>query len=192
MKYEVIDDFLEQEDFDEIQNLMMGDEFAWFFKYRYYANAGDIYYANVENTLESFPKDENELDQFQFVHTFYDMGLPRSQFMQQMQRFMDALQPASMLRINANLLTRLPTLIQNPFHSDLQLLLQEKEQKQWTTSIFYVNSNDGYTLFEDGTKVESVANRMLIFPAHMKHTGTSCTDQQTRVVINFNYYKSTT
>ena len=61
--------------------------------------------------------------------------------------------------------------------------------KQWTTSIFYVNTNNGYTKFEDGTKVESVANRMLTFPANMKHIGTSCTDEQTRVVINFNYFK---
>ena len=45
------------------------------------------------------------------------------------------------------------------------------------------------TIFEDGKKVESVANRMLTFPANMKHTGTSCTDEKTRVVINFNYNK---
>ena len=66
--------------------------------------------------------------------------------------------------------------------------LSEEKQKQWKTSIFYVNTNNGYTLFEDGTKVESVANRMLTFPTNMKHTGTSCTDSQTRIVINFNYY----
>ena len=70
----------------------------------------------------------------------------------------------------------------------MENILEEK-QKQWTTSIFYVNTNDGYTLFEDGTKVESVANRMLSFPANMRHTGTTCTDQQIRIVINFNYFK---
>ena len=47
--------------------------------------------------------------------------------------------------------------------------------------------NNGYSEFEDGTKVESVANRMVTFPANVKHTGTSCTDEKTRVVINFNY-----
>ena len=60
--------------------------------------------------------------------------------------------------------------------------------KYWSTSIFYVNTNNGYTKFEDGTKVESVANRLLTFPANMKHTGTSCTDEKTRVVINCNFY----
>ena len=67
--------------------------------------------------------------------------------------------------------------------------LSEEKLKQSSTSIFYVNTNNGYTKFEDGTKVESVANRMVTFPSNMKHTGTSCTDERIRVVINFNYFK---
>ena len=58
----------------------------------------------------------------------------------------------------------------------------------WTTSIFYMNTNNGYTEFENGAKVESVENRMVVFPAEMKHRGTSCTDKKIRVVINFNYF----
>jgi hypothetical protein len=50
-----------------------------------------------------------------------------------------------------------------------------------------VNTNNGYTKFEDGTKVECVANRLLTFPTNIKHCGASCTDEKTRVVINFNY-----
>ena len=64
----------------------------------------------------------------------------------------------------------------------------EEKLKQWTTSIFYVNTNNGYTEFEDGTKVESVENRLVTFSLNMKHRGTSCTDEKTRVVINFNYF----
>ena len=52
-----------------------------------------------------------------------------------------------------------------------------------------MNTNNGYTKFEDGTKIESVANRMVSFPTNTQHKGTSCTDQKTRVVINFNYFK---
>ena len=57
-----------------------------------------------------------------------------------------------------------------------------------------MNTNNGYTKFEDGTKVESVANRLVTFPASMMHTGTSCTDKKIRIVINFNYmeYKGNT
>ena len=56
------------------------------------------------------------------------------------------------------------------------------------TAIYYVNSNDGYTLFEDGTKVESVGNRLVRFPTNIKHTGTTCTDANRRVLINFNWF----
>ena len=174
------DNFLEQKVFDELQTLMMGKNFTWYFRSRYYAQQQE----------EEVVKEEDVLDQFQFTHTFYDAGAQRSSYMEQVQCFLELLSVLSIGRIRANLNTRLPTFIKNPFHSDMENILEEK-QKQWTTSIFYVNTNNGYTLFEDGTKVESVANRMLIFPAHMKHTGTSCTDQQIRIVINFNYYKNT-
>ena len=66
---------------------------------------------------------------------------------------------------------------------------QNKLLKQSTTSIFYMNTNNGYTKFEDGTKIESVANRLVSFPSNMKHKGTSCTDEKTRVVINFNHFR---
>ena len=72
---------------------------------------------------------------------------------------------------------------------EIDASVHEKILSQITTSIFYVNTNNGYTKFEDGTKVESVANRLVSFPANKKHTGTSCTDEKTRVVINFNYFK---
>ena len=101
---------------------------------------------------------------------------------------MELIQPVSLWRIKANLLTRTPNIVKNAFHVDMSYASEEK-LKQWTTSIFYVNTNNGYTKFEDGTKVECVANRMVTFPANMKHGGTSCTDKRIRVVINFNYFK---
>jgi hypothetical protein len=183
MKYivKIEDNFLDQNVFDELQTLMMNESFAWYYRSKYYAKLiGDPSYIDL--------KEEDVLDQFQFIHTFYDVGIPQSPHMGTLQCFVDLLQPVSILRIRANLLTRLPTLIKNPFHSDIENILEEK-QKQWTTSIFYVNTNDGYTEFEDGTKVDSVANRMLTFPANMKHTGTTCTNQQIRIIINFNYFK---
>ena len=94
------------------------------------------------------------------------------------------------MRIKANLLTRTPNIIENTFHIDIgDECMSEEKLKQWTTSILYINTNNGYTKFEDGTKVESVANRMVTFSANLKHRGTSCTDEKTRVVINFNYFK---
>ena len=55
------------------------------------------------------------------------------------------------------------------------------------TAIYYVNSNNGYTEFND-CKVESVANRMVFFPSNTKHRGVNATNVKARYVINFNYF----
>jgi hypothetical protein len=52
-----------------------------------------------------------------------------------------------------------------------------------------VNSNDGYTKFETGEIVESVANRIVIFDSDVKHTGTTCTNALGRFVVNLNYWQ---
>jgi hypothetical protein len=134
-----------------------------------------------------FKVNNKDIDKFQFVQMFYYDCAPHSRFLEKLQPILEIIQPTSLLRIKANLLTKTSNIIENEFHVDL-IPMSEEKQKYWTTSIFYINTNNGYTKFEDGTKVESVANRMITFPSNMKHTGTSCTDEKTRIVINFNYF----
>ena len=161
------DNFLDQVIFNEIQDLMLGENFAW-----YYSDTIDY---------------KGQKDKFQFTHIFYGENVPKSSFCGKLKPILEKIQPTSLLRIKANLLTKTSNIIENKFHIDMMEVSEEKV-KQLTTSIFYVNTNNGYTTFEDGTKVESVANRMITFPANLKHTGTSCTDEKIRVVINFNYF----
>ena len=162
------DNFLKQEEFDKIQKLMMEPSpFPWFY-------ADRIVF-------------DDDIDKFQFIHAFYDNHMPMSPFSNELDSIINIIQPFSIVKIRAKLLTRTPEIVESTFHVDIPLL--EENLKQWTTSIFYINTNNGYTKFEDGTIVESVANRMVTFPTNMKHKGTSCTDERTRVVINFNYFK---
>ena len=167
---EIIDDFLEQKDFDELHNIIMGNQFIWCY-----------------NNIIDYSDDE---DKHMFTHMFYSAPAPRSEYFENLAPIFEILQPISILRIKANLLTRTPNIVENSFHVDFGDVIKDEKQKQWATSIFYMNTNNGYTKFEDGTKVESVANRMVTFPSNMKHTGTSCTDEKIRVVINFNYFSS--
>ena len=162
------DNFLDQKEFDELEGLMMWPDFAWG-------------YCNRIDTVE-------DADDFMFVHLFYFNHAPTSSCIEKLNPIVDIINPISLCRIKANLLTRTPEIVENSFHTDMGVM-SEEQQKQWTTSIFYVNTNNGYTKFEDGTKVESVANRMVTFPSNMKHTGTSCTDKKMRIVVNFNYFK---
>ena len=180
-KIKIEDDFLKQEEFDQIQKGMWGNNprIPWF-----YASLIDI---DSEN-------EKNDVTKFQFCHLFYvalNEALP-SPFLEELDSIMIKLNPVSVFRIKANLLTRTSNIVENTLHVDIGNLrkpLSEEKLKQWTTSIFYINTNNGYTKFEDGTIVESVANRMVTFPANIQHTGTTCTDEQARIVINFNYFK---
>ena len=54
-------------------------------------------------------------------------------------------------------------------------------------AIYYVNNNNGYTMFDD-QKVESKENRLYFFDANTNHVGTNSTDCKNRMVINFNYF----
>ena len=130
---------------------------------------------------------DGDLDNnFQFCHKFYNNDYPQSSHIKYVENLMDKIIETngarSFVRIKANLNPRTAKIIRHGFHVDIP------RNDNVTTSIYYVNSNDGYTEFEDGTKVESVENRLLTFPAGMKHSGTTCTDERARVVINFNYF----
>ena len=49
-----------------------------------------------------------------------------------------------------------------------------------------MNTNNGFTLFENGEKVKSVANRLMIFDGLEKHCSVVQTDETARYIININ------
>lgn len=55
-------------------------------------------------------------------------------------------------------------------------------------ALFMVNTCNGFTRLHDGTKIQSVGNRMLFFKPHLDHNSTNTTDALCRVTINFNYF----
>ena len=95
------------------------------------------------------------------------------------------LKPSASIRVKANLLTRTDEILQNAFHSDFDK--HKKNYDNVKTAIFYLNTNNGKTIFEDGTRVESIANRLVTFDSNVNHTGTTCTDKIFRSVINVVY-----
>ena len=163
------DNFLDQEEFIKLQTFMLASDLDWHY-------------------FEEFTYENSDL-KFMFFHMFYFVNIPHSNCVN-LNPILDKINPIALWRIKANLLTRTSNIIEKRFHVDMMDLVNFPEKlKHWTTSIFYINTNNGYTEFEDGTKVESVANRMVTFSSNLKHRGTSCTDEKRRVVINFNYFK---
>ena len=157
---EVIDNFLEEDNFKEIEKILMGDKFPWFFN--------------------DFKNDDDDINNFQFTHTVVrGNGNIESKFIQYMKPFFDKLNIKKIFRIKINLTTRTQNLFNHLYHTDVSF--------QCTTAIFYINSNNGKTIFKHGEEVNSVANRMVIFNSNLEHAATSHTDEKTRVVINLNY-----
>jgi len=165
MKPVVIDNFLDEQSFQVLKNTMLGGSFNW-----------------VYNDAIDYADDK---DKFQFTHSFYKEKLgPESVHYGILSSILQRLRIKEIYRIKANLLTGRPEIVPNTFHTDIQA---NWGVIPYTTSIFYLNTNNGYTEFENGMKVESVENRWVSFPEDIKHRGTSCTDEKVRVVINFNY-----
>tara|TARA_B100001245_G_scaffold1397_1_gene1109 strand:+ start:12040 stop:12549 length:510 start_codon:yes stop_codon:yes gene_type:complete len=166
---EVIDNFLEEDNLKDLQSYCLGADCLW-------------------SRFDAVTHKDGSKDQHQFVHGFYRNNAPDyHNDMNILNSILNKICPISIYRIKMNLLTKTTDIAVNTFHQDMYGLSKEK-MKQWTTSIFYVNTNNGYTEFEDGTKVESVANRIVTFPSNTMHRGTSSTDQDARVIINFNYF----
>ena len=86
----------------------------------------------------------------------------------------------ALIRIKINMYLNSETLKEHGMHSDYDY--------SHTGAILSINTCDGYTKLEDGTKIDSVANRMLLFDASKPHSSTTTTNQTVRVNINFNYF----
>jgi|TARA_B110000285_G_C15080374_1_gene593143 hypothetical protein len=170
MKPEIIDNFLSDEVFKNIQNIMLGNEFHWCY-----------------NSVVVDPNIINE--DFYFVHPFYKEYNPASNLCEILDPVIEILDPISIYRIQANLYPRDLKHVMSGFHTDIGDLHSYPEKlKQWTTAILYMNTNNGRTDFKDGIKVNSVENRLVVFPSNLEHTIVTCTDKKIRVVINFNYF----
>lgn len=175
---EIIDNFLPEEVFQEIRSVFAGQDFPW------YVNE-----AKVMHVARMFDPElqAKEIYNWQMVNYVYLGGQPRNEFYNVLLPLVDALQPRALIRIKANLNHHTDELQEYAFHTDCGEYGTD-EFAGATTAIYYLNDNDGYTRFEDGTKVESKANRLVRFPVNTPHAGTSTTDQKYRIVLNLNYF----
>lgn len=161
----IYDDFLDSEEFKKIQNLLTGPTFPWFL------NKGIV------------ERETDEKDMFQFTHTFWDnsLGGQTSPLLFELQPLIDKINPSKIYRIKANLVTRTNDILIHGYHTDYY------PPFKCTTSVFYINTNNGFTIFENGEKIHSLENRFANFDSSLSHSGSSCTDNNFRCVININY-----
>ena len=83
-----------------------------------------------------------------------------------------------LLRVRANLYLRQPKHVFSEPHRDH--FIDHK------VAIYYVNTNDGYTLLDEKIKIPSIKNSVLVFDGG-QHRAVSQTDEKVRVIINISY-----
>ena len=159
--FEVKDNFLPEKEYINIYTLLTDEYFPWYFNN----------YKTLSHTGELFD--------YQFTHTFYKDNEISSPFFKSLKPLIDKLNSRALVRIKANLNPITQELIKSKSHTD-----QDFECK---VAIYYLNTNNGYTMLED-KKVESKANRMVLFDSSIFHYGTNSTNCNNRMVINFNYF----
>ena len=96
--------------------------------------------------------------------------------------------PAILSRAKLNINYNTETIFEHGYHNDCA----KSHMHMFESAVFYLNTNDGYTCFEDGTKIESVENRFVAFDSSLKHSGTTCTNEKSRIVLNINYFQGQT
>ncbi len=194
----LVDDFLSKKEFNDLRQFMLFGELPW-------------YYGEHKVNGE----DWDHLENYQFTHPFFRMeshfgGLTykQSPYFEKLIPILERMEFLAIYKVKANLEPLKPERFKSEFHWDYSKKVNkradpdhtyfsnvsEKDQEMYlpcntmTTSIFYLNTNDGYTEFEDGSTVNCVANRFITFPSNIKHRGVSQIDTRFKSVINFNYF----
>ena len=158
----IIDNFLPEDDFKIISNLVISQSFPWYFV----SEINDQY---KEKNLESY-----------FIHHVFDRNSGYSKYANPFRKLLVKLKARCFIRVKLNLYPRTQKLEVHKAHIDFPY--------KHKAAIYYINTNNGTTILHDGSKVKSVANRLLLFEAHKKHSSTSTTDTKCRLNININYF----
>ena len=164
----ITDNVLSQKLFDDLYYNITETDFPWY----------------LQNTGVSVEGDGS----FQFTHQFCNQRGSRSPFDYLMKSLYVRLGVNKLYRCKINLTMKTKKTYEFlPFHTDVSFADGSKEFP-YNTAIYYLNTNNGYTLFEDGTRIYSTANRLVLFEGNTLHTGATQTDERFRYVVNFNYW----
>jgi len=165
MTIKIYKNFLDEKDYKNLQAIMLNNYFPWY----------------ITPIIDDIGIESDHYKNSQFTHNFYDDYLQRSNYFNLVTCFLNKLKPKALIRIKANLLNRTNKKIIHGMHTDTKF--------KCNTAVYYVNSNNGETIFENGKKVQSKENTLVVFPSQLKHSGTTHTcNSAYRVVININYF----
>jgi len=168
--YKVIDDFLSEELWSGLHDITQSIDFAWYF--------------SSEVALPLAETVGTDLDQFYFIHNFVHDRIFYSKysnlFLLPITEKLFKKNDFIIERAKCNLFTRQTSNYKHGLHVDLNT-------RDTLNAIYYINTNNGPTEFEDGTQIKSIKNRLLLFNNNIKHRSVNQTDTKTRINLNINF-----
>jgi len=173
----VMDDFLPPEEFEAIRSLVCNeneDVSFGFFLHKFVSSSTELDDQSLSNNYWNWYG----------THMLYDDNQPTSSrcgifYNLIVKKFYDMEIISALIRIKANFYPWTETIREHLFHADYPY--------KNNGALFSINTCDGYTEFEDGTKIDSVANRMMLFNPSIPHRSTTTTNAFGRFNINFNF-----
>ena len=168
MFYKIIDNFLSEKSYKKIEETLNSSYFPWY----------------LQEKINNFQKDD--VLNYYFSHTFFENDKINSGSFNLWEELLSKIKFKNLLRIKANLYPRTETIIEHEKHLDYE----EKEfsiTENVITSLYYINTNDGFTNLNDMIKVSSISNRFLKFNNNILHNSSTCTNQKYRLTVVINY-----
>lgn len=174
---EIIDNFLNHIEFEQIQYTMLNWNFPW------YLNSAD----SLENSIKKGTYYGEGINSgINFSHKFHTKEEGPEQYYSIVEPIVKQLERqcglVELSDIRARLITKTDEIYQYQWHTDKPYYIPGAK-----TAVLYLNDNNGYTIFEDGKKSETKANRLVMFDVNKMHAGTTSTDSKYRALINFNF-----
>ena len=157
----VVDNFLDNNSFKQLKEIVMGKTFPWYFE-----SVINSKHSKIDNTLY-------------FVHIAYHHSATSSFYETLKDMFWDKLKIKSLIRIKVNCYPKTDKLHINEKHIDYNF--------KHKAAVFSLNTNDGGTILS-GNKIDSIENRVVLFDGNKPHSSSTCTNQKARFNINFNYF----
>ena len=172
MDLKIIDNFLDVSEFSTLINNTIGRSDGHQTEFR------------VVSNVENFGVREEDYWSWYLVNMIYYEDIPQNEIYPNIcnlfiPRFQHIANFKTMIRIKMNAFPYTNVVKEHKKHIDFNY--------ENIGAVFSLNTCDGYTKFSDGTKVESVANRIVFFDASKYHQSTTTSNAKLRYNMNFNF-----
>ena len=179
MDTKIIDNFLNSDELDKVRNSIIKD-------IPLYYTGGVVGIEKTNHHMGNIGRsnDNVHLWNYYFSHLFFTNDDIKSNYYPDLYKiFIPKIEEIyhykALMRMKLNFYPHTETLREHDQHCDTKY--------SHYGAIFSINTCNGFTRLHDGTKVDSIENRMLFFDPSLPHNSTTTTNAHARININFNF-----